>query len=357
MRIATFNLESLDPVSRGGVTIDERAEILRPQLERLRADVLCLQEVNGQRAPGAPERSLVALDALLAGTDYAGFHRVSSHGPDGSGVADVHNLVILSRAPILAHREIRHDLVPALEHRLITAVPAQADGEPVCFDRPILHAEIALADNRRAHIFNVHLRAPLAAAIPGQKEAPFVWKTVAGWAEGYFLSALKRSGQALELRLAIDAILDVDSHAAIVACGDFNAEDHETPLKIVVGAEEDTGNGRLASRSLAVLDRALSKDRRFSVLHHSRPLMLDHILASRSLMADFRSVEVHNEMLEDEVVGYTKVAHAMGSYHAPVIADLRRTERSRRGRAMPKRAGSRASLVKPLSTYVEAALR
>ncbi len=322
MRIATFNLESLDPVSREGVTIEERAEVLRPQLERLRTDVLCLQEVNGQRVPGATERSLVALDALLAGTEYANFHRVTTHGPAGTGVADVHNLVILSRVPILAHREIRHDSVPALEHRLITAMPASADAEPVSFDRPLLHAEIERSDGGRLHVFNLHFRAPLAAAIPGQKESPFVWKTTAGWAEGYFLSALKRSGQALELRLTIDAILDEDPQATIIACGDFNAEDHETPLKLVVGAEEDTGNGRLASRSMAVLDRALPKDRRFSVLHHSRPLMLDHILASRSLIADFRSIEVHNEMLEDEVVGYTKVAHAMGSYHAPVVADF-----------------------------------
>lgn len=322
MRIATFNLENLDPVTRSGVTLAERAEVLRPQLERLRADVLCLQEVNGQRAHGAAERSLIALDQLLTGTEYAGFHRVATHGPDGAGVADVHNLVILSRAPILAHHEIRHVTVPAFQHRLITALPSPQHDEPVRFDRPILHAEIERQGGGRVHVFNAHLRAPLAAAIPGQKESPFVWKSVAGWAEGYFLSAMKRSGQALELRLAIDAILDADVHAAIVATGDFNAEDSETPLRIIVGAEEDTGNGLLTNRSLVVLDRALPKDRRFSVLHHSRPLMLDHILVSRSLMAHFRGIEVHNETLEDEVVGYTKVEHTTGSYHAPVVAEF-----------------------------------
>ena len=46
MRIATFNLESLDLAPKASVPLDVRAKILRPALKRLNADVLCLQEVN-----------------------------------------------------------------------------------------------------------------------------------------------------------------------------------------------------------------------------------------------------------------------------------------------------------------------
>jgi exonuclease III len=105
MRIASFNLENLDLVSRSGITIEERAEILRPQLERLRADILCLQEVNGQRVGDEERRSPHALNTLLKHTPYETFHRASTSGPGGSGLADVHNLVILSRQPIRAHRD------------------------------------------------------------------------------------------------------------------------------------------------------------------------------------------------------------------------------------------------------------
>ena len=110
MRIATFNLESLDLPPKAHVPLEVRAEVLRPALARLEADVLCLQEVNGQPVRGQAERELIALDQLLAGTPYADYHRVSTTGPDGHGVADVHNLVTLSRLPLLATREVRHSL-------------------------------------------------------------------------------------------------------------------------------------------------------------------------------------------------------------------------------------------------------
>ena len=51
-------------------------------------------------------------------------------------------------------------------------------------------------------------------------------------------------------------MLDEDAHRLIAVAGDFNAEDHEAPLRIVIGAEEDTGNGALAAREPGLLDRA-----------------------------------------------------------------------------------------------------
>ena len=62
MRIATFNIDSLDMGPDASIPLDERIPILRPQLERMRADVLCLQEINGQHASGHGPRTL--LDAI-----------------------------------------------------------------------------------------------------------------------------------------------------------------------------------------------------------------------------------------------------------------------------------------------------
>ena len=56
-----------------------------PQLLRLNADILCLQEVNGQEGPGQP-RTLLALESLIADTPYAGFHRASTVTADAPGL-------------------------------------------------------------------------------------------------------------------------------------------------------------------------------------------------------------------------------------------------------------------------------
>lgn len=270
---------------------------------------------------GLAGRELLALDKLLAGTRYEGYARAVSSVPGGARrVADVHNLVTLSRWPIRDVRSIRHDRVPPLRYRPVTAEGAAA--QEIAFERPILVADIALPRGDLVTVVNLHLRAPLAAPVAGQKIAPFVWKSVDGWAEGYAIAAWKRTAQALEARLLVDDLMDAHPGRLLVVAGDFNAEDHETPLKILVGAEEDTGNGLLAERSLVVLARSLPADRRFSILYHGRHQMVDHILVNAAALAHFRTLEVHNETLGDELVSFGRVRQEARFFHAPVVAEF-----------------------------------
>ena len=46
------------------------------------------------------------------------------------------------------------------------------------------------------NIINLHLKSKLPSNIPGQKVNSFTWKTPAGWAEGSFISSMRRVGQA-----------------------------------------------------------------------------------------------------------------------------------------------------------------
>lgn len=323
LRIATFNLESLDDRPDLAPPFAARAAVLRPLLVRLEADVLCLQEVNGQRPPGGGPRRLLALDRLLEGTPYAGFERaVSSRvsGPEPErgaerGVDAVHNLVILSRHPIRASRELRHRLVGPPLYRPATARPPAEAAQALEWDRPILYAEVAPPGDRAVHVVNLHLRAPLAAPVAGQKVDSLTWRSVSGWAEGFFLATVKRAGQALEARLLVDQLFDADPRALIAVCGDFNAEERQSPLRTVRGDVEDTGNPRLAARALAPLERTLPESRRFSVLHGGRRQMLDHVLVSPALLALTRDLEVCNEGLPDEVSDSGPQSH-----HAPVVA-------------------------------------
>ena len=323
MRLASFNLENLDDEAAGAPPFVERIAVLRPQLQRLDADVLCLQEVDAQRDRKGSQRRFRALDRLLESMAYASFHRVGSGRREGGEPMSKHNLVILSRWPIVASRQLHHDLVPPASYRPVTAEPAASEAEPVLWDRPILQASVGLPDGRRLEVVNLHLRAPLAAPIAGQKLGAFAWKSVPAWAEGFFLASLKRCGQALEGRRLVDQIFDADPEALIAVCGDFNAEAQETPLRIVRGDLEDTGNGALAARSLVPLERALPESQRFSVLHQGRRLMLDHMLVSRSLLAFHQAIEVHNEALGDELVAYATGNQSPESFHAPLVATFR----------------------------------
>src|SRR5690606_36513330 len=148
---------------------------------------------------------LIALTRLLAETSYGGYHLVASGArapaPGKSaktGVADVHNLVILSRWPAHDSESLRHRLVPPLPYRALTATPEDIAMLTLEWDRPLLHAVFELSAGARLLVINLHLRSPLASPIPGQKLAADRWRSLAGWAEGYFAAALKRSGQALE---------------------------------------------------------------------------------------------------------------------------------------------------------------
>ncbi|MCC7252508.1 endonuclease/exonuclease/phosphatase family protein, partial [Hyphomicrobium sp.] len=130
MRVATFNIESLD------APVAPRAGVLRPMLERLDADIVCLQEVNAQHVPGSRDRVFAALDELMKGTRYEQFDRAATHLTGRAGPADVHNLVTLSRFPIRTSRQILHDLVAPIETRLVTSAAAQTGEMPIKFDRP-----------------------------------------------------------------------------------------------------------------------------------------------------------------------------------------------------------------------------
>ncbi len=319
VRLATFNLENLDSGPKASAPVEARFSVLRPQLARLNADVLCFQEVNAQRILSADPRSLDALNQLLADSPYQNFHRLGTAHDDGS-LLDKHNLVIISRWPFLERRQIKEELLEPPLYQ--TRVEPDAGAKAVGWDRPLLAGLIEFPTMQRLWVVNLHLRAPLAAALPGEKSGSFSWNSVSGWAEGFFLASMKRNGQALEARLFVEEVLSADPDALVAVCGDLNAESEEVPLRILRADLDDTGNGALSGKVLTPLERVLPDWRRFSVIHAGRKTMLDHILASRNLLNAFSTIEVHNEALGDELSAYACVGQSPESYHAPLVAEF-----------------------------------
>jgi endonuclease/exonuclease/phosphatase family metal-dependent hydrolase len=312
--VATFNVENLGRETGDEAALPARLAALRPVLARLRADVLCLQEVNAPRTGRKGARAFRSLDRLLEGTDYARFHRISSRRPGSDEPADVHNLVILSRFPVEASGQLHHDLVPAWDW----LPPGEAAPVRALFDRPILHARLR-GPAGPLHVLNLHLRAPRAAHLPADK-AQGRWTSSAGWAKGFFLAAQLRQAQALEARLFIEGIFDSEPEARLLVCGDLNADSFETPTRLLCGAPEDGapgGDRAFAGRWLERLDARVEAGSRHSVIHDGRRVLLDHLLASPALARACAGVEILNEGLADEARAQAAVA---GSLHAPAVA-------------------------------------
>jgi endonuclease/exonuclease/phosphatase family metal-dependent hydrolase len=321
LRIATFNLENFDDKPGGKPSLDDRIAVMRPQLIRLNADILCLQEVNGQEESGQPRR-LLALKKLLQGTPYADFNIVSTVTGDNKQAFDERNLVILSRFEILEHQQYKHKFAPPPLYRSVTANPPDAEAKEVSWERPILHAKIKLPGDRILNAIAVHLKSKLPTLIAGQQVNNYTWKTASGWAEGFFLSSIKRVGQALETRILIDRLFDADEDAQIVVCGDFNAESDEVPIEAIRGDIENTGNGKLAKRVMVPCEQSIPEPSRFSLLHNGKGRMLDHLLVSRMLLAHYRGSEIHNELLHDESLAFATDILYPESDHAPVVAQF-----------------------------------
>jgi len=311
-RLATFNIENLDWSPSAQDEFERRLAVLRPQLAALDADILCLQEVDAQRETAHAPRRFVALDHLVEGGGYERFFRVTTLRPGGDAPADVHNLAILSRWPILERRQLYHDIVAPWRWTPPAEKGAAAQPIDVAFDRPILYARIALPEGAALHVLNLHLRAPRAVPLPGEPNR----KSTRAFAQGQWLAAQKREGQALEARLFVDRLFDEESEPLIAVCGDFNCDAYDAPARILWGAEEAAS----APRGLAPLAMRVEERARFTVVHAGRKTLIDQILASPALAARCEEVAIMNEGLADEATAPDPI---LGSLHAPLVAGFR----------------------------------
>lgn len=325
MRVATFNVENLDDkASDKNPSLAQRKPVLEAAFRRLDADIICLQEVHGQELPNhnsrQPQRTLSALASILSDTQYRDFQQVST--VTSSNVPyDERNLVILSRYPISQHQQLRNDHIDRLLYRKVTAIPHELEAKPVNWERPILHARIAHPELGTLHIINLHLKSRLPSTIAGQKEG-YSWQSAAGWAEGYFLSSIKRVGQALETRILLDTIFDGEPEAKIIVCGDFNASPGEVPVEAICGRVENTDNPLLRQRVLIPCSSAIAESVRFSHLHQGHGNLLDHMLISQALLPYFRDAQIHNENLHDESLPFTTDIKYPESDHAPFVSSF-----------------------------------
>lgn len=326
MRIATYNVENLDfPEDERNPSLNDRKPFLRAMLKRANADILCLQEVHAQetdtQTSSTPSRELAALKAVIEGTPYAGYHLLHTETSDKVPY-DARNLVVLSRYPIIDSKQYRNDLLDKLQYKQVTANVNNPSAKDVSWERPIFRVSVQHEDLGTIHVINLHFKSRIASNIKGQKVNNYTWRSAAGWAEGYFLSSIKRVGQALETRMLVDQLLDSDRLAKIVVCGDFNAEPGEVPVEAICGRVENTGNPKLRSRVLVSCNNSIPKSVRFSHIHQGKGNLLDHMLISQAMLPYWRGSEILNENLHDESAAFASDIKYPESDHAPYISEF-----------------------------------
>jgi len=321
IRIATFNLENLDDKAGQQPSLNERISVLRPQLLRLRADIMCFQEVHGQETSGQP-RDILALKKLLEQTPYSSF-QIASTKTSANEVYNERNLVVVSRFPVLSAAQYNNTIVPAPSYKTVTALPASANTvKDVKWERPIFHVKLDLGNGRQLHMINLHLKSRAPKDIDGQKINNYTWRSGAGWAEGTFLSSMKRVGQALETRLLLDQLFDNEPGALITVCGDFNAHPDEVPVEAIRGSVLNTDNPALYAREMIPCEHTIPETSRYTFIHRGPKRMLDHMLISQSLLPFYSHSEIHNETLQDESISFATDKKFPESDHAPFIAEF-----------------------------------
>ena len=328
MRIATFNIENLDDKElsedekKWNPTFDERLKVLRPSLNRLRADVICFQEVHGQDVANQP-RQLRALKTLLDGTRYSA-HKLATTTLKGKPDVEAKRNLVTAIPPnwsFLETREVKHEFTPPPLYKAVTA-SGDPDAKKITWERPLLYTHVEAPSGTKFHILNAHFKSKNPTNIPGQNPISYKWKSAAGWAEGFFISSMKRVGAALEARVFLDTIFANEPDAKIVLCGDLNAETGEVPLAALFGRVEDTGNSDLLNGVMYAAESSVPEEARFTLYHQGKKNMLDHLLISRSMIGHYKGTEIQNEMLSDESVKYASDKKFPGSDHAAVVAEF-----------------------------------
>ena len=335
LRVGTFNIENLDTAKdEKSPALEERAPVLRSVLNRMNANILCLQEVHSQSQPeksseGQSIRTLAALDCVLKGTKYEQFGRAYTKTQEQTLYAK-RNLVILvdphlCRSASLEIKQYKQTAIIKPEYRKVTEVKKDKNGSDnieITWERPILHAQIKNGNETLLDILNLHLKSRIASNIAGQKVNHYSWNSAAGWAEGYFVSSVKRVGQALETRVVLDMIFEKDPNAKVLVCGDFNAEPGEVPLEAICGRTENTNNPLLRKGVMVPCSSAIAESVRFTHYHHGKGNLLDHILVSQSLLPHFRTAQIYNENLHDESLPFAFESKYPESDHAAFVAEF-----------------------------------
>jgi len=88
------------------------------------------------------------------------------------------------------------------------------------------------------------------------------------------------------------------------------------------GRVEETGNSELARTQMFPCENTIPESARYTLFHHGKGEMIDHLLISRGLLNLYVGAEIHNEVLTDESIAFRGDSTFPAPDHAPVVASF-----------------------------------
>lgn len=310
--LATFNVadlldESATAASAETVfTLEDKLKSVARVLQRLDADVLCLQEVGS-------ERILTRCLAKMPPDFRPYAHVLVGPGQDLRGI----RLAILSRFPMvgkLYHHDIREE---PEGFRLPSPSGGRNLDEVLQFRRGMLEAAFEIPGIGPIRVFCVHFKSNF----PVLPSPP---RTQGDLAEGWVRAGLYRLAEALQTRKLVDVRLKEDPDQMLAVAGDFNEADRSLVHRVVLGDRPDGLLNRLETGALIPCSASIAEESRWSNMYRGKKDLLDHILISEGLHTRFTEARLFNETYyaPPDVFGW-QPAIGPDSDHAPMLASFR----------------------------------
>lgn len=307
LRLATFNVENLGirpeedgPENRAWLADHCRA--VKDTIRRLDADAVAFQEVLD------PE----LLARLLDGLGYP-------HVVFGEAGSSPLRLGVFSRYPLVEAQAVAAGVDLSVVDTK-TGIEVAVRG---AFSRPALQVTWE-APGLRTILFVTHWKSKIPSYTPARRSEGEFWDSFGDAAEGRLVTEAKRLAQAVELRHAVDGVLNREPEARLVVLGDFNDVLESEGLRILRGDAVACRSPSLAPQELLPCELSIPPAMRFTQLYRGKPEMLDHVLISRALLPHLLEARVLNEFLREAEDGPgAPPPRGAGSDHAPVIVTFR----------------------------------
>jgi endonuclease/exonuclease/phosphatase family metal-dependent hydrolase len=277
-KVTTWNLENLFRPEKDSdqPPYDQKLQQSASVILNLAPDVLAMQEI------GSPE-SLADLQAVLQ-DQYP--HQAISNFPDRRGI----RVGYLSKLPI----DESVDLYEFPKNGLASVPGIDSQGNPETvtnLSRGALQISVTPQPGFTIYLINAHLKSKLLSYPSNGKKARFVPENENERAILAGFALLKRTTEAIAIRVQANQILENNAKTALIVLGDLNDGPDAATTQILYGPGGSQPGSSGFDRAdagddtrLFNLDALIPVDRRYSRIYQGSKELIDHILVSKELL-------------------------------------------------------------------------